>query len=153
MTGACDRCGRSIPEGGGYLFYASGGLASSGASTPGVQLRTMFLCDACADDLMTPAAFDRCRKARGKQIELTGGFEAIQRAIRLGADIGIVERCDALELSPVQGKAKARELAVRLWQDQSAGRPEAEAFWTSKPEKYKAQRGNGRWWQIWKRRA
>ena len=140
MEGVCDRaCKRPIPEGEGYLFYSARSDGSGSLSRR---------CEECATELMTPDAFERCRKDFGKELELTGGYDEIQKRLVYGDDIGIVARCAALGLAPAQAKTKARELMKGFWRDSAAGKVEALAFWTSGALKQNAPK---RLWQFWKK--
>jgi len=87
----------------------------------------LLLCDECAASVFAPENWDHA----GGNVEAlqTTDPEEMRQAMRRANKASIAVVCRSHGMTPAEAKAKARELAIRWWDDPRMGAVEVSAFW------------------------
>lgn len=126
----CDRCQATLSPNEGFAFYSSSSTVGQNISQ---EAGAMLLCKFCTDEITS----DDCWHADREAPEAIMGMAVLLDPIRLLEKIqsavshGIVDTCKAHGLDPEHARDKARELALRWWEDPGQGEAESTEFWRS----------------------
>lgn len=119
----CDRCSKQkVTKENGYLFY-------SFAEFQGFVFGNLLMCGNCVDHVITDKNFremqDQTPGLMSSQVDLADTIEFI----KINNDISIIKQCISLNLSPVEAKQKAKNLANAFFENPEATKPRVEKEW------------------------
>ena len=124
---ACDLCNESIRKPDGHVFYSK-------LQINGQTVGNMLLCDRCTSGVLQCLEEGQFADSNplSRIMTRSDDDDNLQQTIKMARVSNVAEittLCRERGLTPTTARTKARELAVKYWDDPSAGRIAALIFW------------------------